>query len=425
MIALTFIVFLVLLFAGMPISFVLLGSAMSYFMVNPIAPSIIAQRMNGSLELFPLLAVPFFVFAGAAMARGGIADRLYGFAEALVGHWRGGLAQVAVVNSLFMGAMSGSANADAAIDARTVVPIMRKQGYSNGFASAISACSGVIAPVLPPSIGLIIYGLLTNTSIGQLFIGGIIPAFLIAAALMITVHQVAKRRGYGALRPHRMPGREIAIKARHALWALAMPFLLLFGLRIGWFTPTELGAIAAAYALFVGLFIYRGFSVSETYDLARESAHTTANVMLIIAASAIFSVVLTLEEVPQTVVEYLLAMTDNKYVALVLINILLLLLGTVMEGLSLMVILAPLFLQVMQRFGIDPIHFGVVLIVNLTIGSVSPPIGSVLFTVCSITKCSIEEFTRESIPLLMALIVVLFLITFLPETVVFLPRMLF
>jgi len=321
--------------------------------------------------------------------------------------------------------MSGSSNADAAIDARTVVPIMRKQGYSNGFASAISACSGVIAPVLPPSIGLIIYGLLTNTSIGQLFIGGIIPAFLIAAALMITVHQVAKRRGYGALRPHRMPMREVAIKARHALWALAMPFLLLFGLRIGWFTPTELGAIAAAYALFVGLFVYRGFSVGETYELARESAHTTANVMLIIAASAIFSVVLTLEEVPQTVVGYLLAMTDNKYVALALINILLLLLGTVMEGLSLMVILAPLFLQVMQRFGIDPIHFGVVLIVNLTIGSVSPPIGSVLFTVCSITKCSIEEFTRESIPLLIALIVVLFLITFLPDTVLLLPRMLF
>ena len=260
-IALTFLVFLVLLFAGMPISFVLLGSAMSYFLVNPIAPSIIAQRMNGSLELFPLLAVPFFVFAGAAMARGGIADRLYGFAEALVGHWRGGLAQVAVINSLFMGAMSGSSNADAAIDARTIVPIMRKQGYSNGFASAISACSGVIAPVLPPSIGLIIYGLLTNTSIGQLFIGGIIPAFIIAAALMITVHEVSKRRGYGSLRPDRMPAREVAIKARHAVWALAMPFLLLFGLRIGWFTPTELGAIAAAYALFVGLFVYPGFQL--------------------------------------------------------------------------------------------------------------------------------------------------------------------
>ena len=272
-IALTFLVFLVLLFAGMPISFVLLGSAMSYFLVNPIAPSIIAQRMNGSLELFPLLAVPFFVFAGAAMARGGIADRLYGFAEALVGHWRGGLAQVAVINSLFMGAMSGSSNADAAIDARTIVPIMRKQGYSNGFASAISACSGVIAPVLPPSIGLIIYGLLTNTSIGQLFIGGIIPAFLIAAALMITVHEVSKRRGYGSLRPDRMPLREVAIKARHAVWALAMPFLLLFGLRIGWFTPTELGAIAAAYALLVGLFVYQGLA-SVRHTNSRENPLT-------------------------------------------------------------------------------------------------------------------------------------------------------
>ncbi len=181
MIWLTLSVFTILLFAGMPMPFVLLGSSMSYFLFNPIAPSIIAQRLNGSLELFPLLAVPFFVFTGALMARGGIAERLYGFAEGLVGHWRGGLAQVAVINSLFLGAMSGSANADAAIDARTVVPVMRKQGYSNGFASAISACSGVIAPLLPPSIGLIIYGLLTNTSIARLFIGGIVPAFITAA----------------------------------------------------------------------------------------------------------------------------------------------------------------------------------------------------------------------------------------------------
>jgi tripartite ATP-independent transporter DctM subunit len=219
--------------------------------------------------------------------------------------------------------------------------------------------------------------------------------------------------------------REVGVRARHAVWALAMPVLLLFGLRVGWFTPTELGAMAAGYALLVGLVIYQGFTVRETYDIARESAHTTANVMLIIATSAIFSVVLTLEEVPQTVVGELLALSDNKYVVLVIINILLLLLGTVMEGLSLMVILAPLFLQVMSRLGIDPVHFGVVLIINLTIGSVSPPIGSVLFTVCSITKCTIEEFTRESIPLLAALIAVLFVITFLPETVLFLPRLIF
>lgn len=425
MITLTLTVFTVLMFAGMPISFVLLGSSMTYFIVNPIAPSVIAQRMNGSLELFPLLAVPFFVFAGAAMARGGIAERLYGFAEGLVGHWRGGLAQIAVINSLFTGAMSGSANADAAIDARTIVPVMRAQGYSNGFASAVSACSGVIAPMLPPSIGLIIYGLLTNTSIGRLFLGGIVPAFLIAAALMLTVREVAKRRGYGALRERRLPLRDIALRARHAVWALAMPLLLLFGLRIGWFTPTELGAVAATYALVVGVFVYGGFTLRETYEVAREATLTTANVMLLIAASGIFSVVLTLEEVPQTVTAFLLDVSDNKYVVLALINVLLLLLGTVMEGLSLMVILAPLFLQVMSRFGIDPVHFGVVLIINLTIGSVSPPIGSVLFTVCSITKCSIEEFTRESIPLFVALTVVLFIVTFVPATVLTLPWLLF
>jgi tripartite ATP-independent transporter DctM subunit len=425
MIAVTLAAFLLLIVAGMPIAFVLLGSSMIYFVANPISAAVFAQRLSTSLESFPLLAVPFFVVAGAAMARGGLAERLYSFADGLVGHWRGGLAQVAVINSLFIGAMSGSANADAAIDARTIVPVMRKQGYSNGFASAISACSGIIAPVMPPSIGLIIYGLLTSTSIGKLFVGGVIPAFLIAIALMIAVRVIAGRRGYGAVRPARLPAREIGVRARQALWALAMPVLLIFGLRAGWFTPTELGAAAAGYALLVGFFVYRGLAFADFYEIMRESAHTTANVITIVAASAIFAVVLTLEEVPQAIVGGLLGISDNKYVLLAIINLALLALGMIMEGLSLMVILAPLLIQVIQKVGIDPVHFGVVLVINLTIGSVHPPVGTVVYTVCSVTKCSIEEFTRELIPFLGVLIVVLFLVTFIPGLVLFLPNLLF
>ncbi|WP_292898153.1 TRAP transporter large permease [Nitratireductor sp.] len=419
------IVFLLLLVLGTPIAFVLLGTSVAYFAVNPMMASIVAQRMSSALESFPLLAVPFFVVAGAAMARGGIAERLYGFANALVGHWWGGLAQVAVMNSLFLGAMSGSSNADAAIDARTIAPIMRDKGYSNGFASVISAASGAIAPIMPPSIGLIIYGLLTNTSIGRLFLGGVVPAFLITGALLLTVRLIAKRRGYRPEREKRAPATEVFSRGRAALWALAMPVMLIFGLRTGWFTPTELGAIAAIYAFAVGLVIYRGIGIGDTYALLRESAHTTASVLFIVASASVFSMILALEQIPQQIVGALLVISDNPHVVLLIIMLGLLALGTVLEGLALLVILAPLLLEVTRLLGIDPVHFGVLLVLNTTIGSLTPPVGTVLYTVCAITRCSVEEYTREALPFLAALVAVLLLLAFFPPLVTALPNLLF
>ena len=419
------IVFLLLLVLGTPIAFVLLGTSVAYFAVNPMMASIVAQRMSSALESFPLLAVPFFVVAGAAMARGGIAERLYGFANALVGHWWGGLAQVAVMNSLFLGAMSGSSNADAAIDARTIAPIMRDKGYSNGFASVISAASGAIAPIMPPSIGLIIYGLLTNTSIGRLFLGGVVPALLITGALLLTVRLIAKRRGYRPERETRAPATEVFSRGRAALWALAMPVMLIFGLRTGWFTPTELGAIAAIYAFAVGLVIYRGMGLRDTYALLRESAHTTASVLFIVASASVFSMILALEQIPQQIVGALLLVSDNPHVVLLIIMLGLLALGTVLEGLALLVILAPLLLEVTRLLGIDPVHFGVLLVLNTTIGSLTPPVGTVLYTVCAITRCSVEEYTREALPFLAALIAVLLLLAFFPPLVTALPNLLF
>ncbi len=419
------LVFGLLLVLGVPIAFVLLGASVAYFALNPMMASVVAQRMASSLESFPLLAVPFFVVAGAAMARGGIAQRLYDFADGLVGHWRGGLAQVAVMNSLFLGAMSGSANADAAIDARTIAPIMRRQGYSNGFASVVSAASGVIAPIMPPSIGLIVYGLLTDTSIGRLFLGGVVPAILIALALLATVRWVAIRRGYAPMRPARLPARQIAGRGRAALWALAMPVLLILGLRGGWFTPTELGAIAAVYAFVVGLVIYRGITLRDTYAILREAAHTTASVLFIIAAAAVFSLVLALEQVPQALLAGLLSLSDNPHVLLMLIMLMLLVLGTLLEGLALLVILSPLLVEVTRTLGIDPVHFGILLVFNTTIGSITPPVGTVLYTVCAITRCPIEDFTREFMPFLAALIGVLVLLALFPPLVTFLPNLLF
>ena len=419
------IAFVVLIILRVPIGFTMLGASAAYFALNPMMASILAQRMSSSMESFPLLAIPLFVVVGCAMARGGIAEKLYGFAESLVGHWKGGLAQVAVLNSVFMGAMSGSANADAAIDARTIVPVMRQRGYSNAYGSVVSAASSIIAPIMPPSIALIVYGLLTNTSIGRLFMGGVMPAIIIGIALMLTVRWTAGRRNYAPSRPTRASLGEISRNGWAALWALAMPVMLLFGLRIGLFTPTELGAIAALYAFLVGVFIYRGIGWGDVYGLLRESAHTTASVMFIVAAAAVFSLILSLEQVPQMLVSGLLGISENKYVVLLVINIALLLLGTVFEGLALVVILGPLLIEVATQLGIDPVHLGVVLVFNTAIGSMTPPVGTVMFTVCTITRCSIEEFSREFLPYLAVLISVLLLLTFVPPLVTFLPDLLF
>jgi tripartite ATP-independent transporter DctM subunit len=416
------IAFALLLCLGQPIGFVMLGASMVYFLQNPMMASIVAQRMASSLESFPLLAVPLFVVAGCAMARGGIAERLYGFAEALVGHWRGGLAQIAVINSVFMGAMSGSANADAAIDARTIVPVMRQHGYSNAYGSVISASSALIAPVMPPSIALIIYGLLTDTSIGRLFMGGIIPALIVAAALMLTVRWGAARRGFKSSRTTRAGSREILSKSRAAIWALAMPFLLLFGLRLGYFTPTELGAFAAIYAFIVGTIVYRGLTVGDTLDLLRESAMTTAGVMFIIASASVFSLILSLEQLPQMMMEQLLGISENKYIVLFIVNVALLILGTIFEGLAIIIIIGPLLVDAASSLDIDPVHLGVILVLNTAIGSITPPVGTVTFTVCSITRCSIEDFTKEAIPFLLVLTAVLMLLTFVPALVTFLPN---
>jgi tripartite ATP-independent transporter DctM subunit len=302
---------------------------------------------------------------------------------------------------------------------------MRRQGYSNGFASVVSAASGVIAPIMPPSIGLIVYGLLTDTSIGRLFLGGVVPAILIALALLATVRWVAIRRGYAPMRPARLPARQIAGRGRAALWALAMPVLLILGLRGGWFTPTELGAIAAVYAFVVGLVIYRGITLRDTYAILREAAHTTASVLFIIAAAAVFSLVLALEQVPQALLAGLLSLSDNPHVLLMLIMLMLLVLGTLLEGLALLVILSPLLVEVTRTLGIDPVHFGILLVFNTTIGSITPPVGTVLYTVCAITRCPIEDFTREFMPFLAALIGVLVLLALFPPLVTFLPNLLF
>jgi tripartite ATP-independent transporter DctM subunit len=417
---------LLLLLIGMsvPVAFAILGASIGYFLVTPSLDIIVAQRMVGSLESFPLLAIPLFVLAGTIMAQGGIAERLIGFADVLVGHMRGGLAQVNVINSVLIGGMSGSATADAAIDSKVLVPIMRQKGYSNGFASALTATSSAFGPLLPPSISLVLYGVMANVSIADLFLAGIGAAAFMVVVISIVVHIMAVRNGYERSRERRATLREVWHAFRRSIFALLMPVLLLVGLRIGIFTPTELGAVAVFYALVVSIFIYREISWANLPDIFVQASATTAVIMLIIAAASAFGLVVSYEQIPMKLATFLDNISVTPVLFLLGISVLLLLLGTVLETVSLMIVLIPVLAPIGASMGIEPVQLAIVLVLVLTIGGITPPVGTIMFTVCTITGCSFGEFTRAFIPFLMAMLFCLVVIILVPQITTGLPTML-
>ncbi|WP_405216993.1 TRAP transporter large permease [Agrococcus sp. Ld7] len=384
----------------------------------------VVQRLTSGLDSFPLLAVPFFILAGVVMAGGGVAERMMGFATTLVGHFRGGLAQVNVLNSLMIGGMSGSANADAAIDAKILVPIMRKQGYTNAFASAISVASGSISPILPPSIGLILYGVLGGVSIGDLFIGGVLPGILIAIALSTTVWVLARVHKFPRANERRPTLREIWRGFRRTFAALLMPVLLLVGLRLGIMTPTELGAVLVVYALILSMYVYKTITWRDIPSLLREAVLITGVVMIIIAAASVFAIVVAYERIPDQLSGFLLGISDNPIIVMLIINLILLVLGIFLESSSLMIILVPVLAPLAVQLGIDPVQFGIIIVLNLSIGSLTPPVGTVVYTVAAITRVSIPAFVRAFTPLFLALVVVLLAVTFIPVLSTWLPAVL-
>ncbi|MBT1450489.1 TRAP transporter large permease [Glaciecola sp. XM2] len=425
MIYLPVLLLFVLYFLGIPIAYALLGSAIFYFTFFDagMPPDLVLQKFISSAASFPLLAIPFFVMAGSVMNYSGISKRLMQMAEVLTGHFVGGLAQVNVLLSTFMGGISGSANADAAMQSKILVPQMVKQGYSKSFSAAITAASSAISPVIPPGIVMIIYALIAQVSVADLFVAGYVPGILMAGALMITVTLISVKRQYKPSRDKRASAREIGRQLVDSIWSLSLPFGIILGLRFGLFTPTEAGAMAVLASVLIGVFVYKELKLSHIKSILLDTIYGTATVVLIVVSASVFGYYLTWERIPQDLTAMLLDFTSNKYLMLGIINIFLLLTGMILEGGAALIIIAPLLVPVVMALGIDPVHFGMIIIVNIMIGGITPPFGTMMFTTCSVTKVPVVEFMREIWPFIVALLLVLIVITYVPAIVLFLPSL--
>ena len=412
-----------LLFAiGMPVAFAMvISAAAAFFSLGNVPLMVLPQRMVTGADSFPLMAIPFFLLAGNLMIAGGLTEKLSKLATVLVGHLRGGLAQVNVVNSMVMGGMTGSAIADAVSDCRILVPVMVKSGYSARFSAALSGATSVIAPLIPPSIPFIIYGSVAGVSIGQLFLAGAIPGILMGIYLMVAVNIIARRRNFP--RGTRPTLRGILAALRTSGPPLMLLVIILGGILAGVFTPTEAGAVAVLYALLLTMVFYRSVRPQAVPKILLETGVQTGVIMLVIAAAAPFSWLLAREQVGESIVALLSFIGDNELLFLLLLNITLLILGMFLDATALMIIVVPVLIPVFLALGLDPVHMGVVVVMNLMIGLVTPPFGLVMFVVCSILKVRIAEFSREIWPFLLALILTLLTITYIPDLVLFLPNM--
>lgn len=417
------ILLLVLFAVNVPVAYSIAISALVYFLyTSGLPPAVFVQKMVSSTHSFPLLAVPFFITAGVVMNRGGITKRLMVLADALTGHLSGGLGHVNIVLSTLMGGLSGSANADAAMQSKVLIPEMTKRGYDKEFSAAVTASSSVIAPIIPPGIGLILYAYLANESVGRLFLAGIIPGILLCFALMSVVGFVSSKRGHRSNRSERASWSELVSAFKDSVWALFIPIGIISGIRFGWFTPTEAGAMAVIYSIVIGLFAYKDLKLSHFADILQESVASIAVVMLIICSSNAFGFYMTWERIPMSLSASLVEFTSNPYLLLLLINVLLLFVGMFVEGSAALILLTPLLAPVASLLGVDLVHLGIVMVLNLTIGGVTPPLGTLMYTTCSISGVSVHKFSKEVVPFLFVLVLILFLVTFVPAIALLLPN---
>ncbi|MBS5704529.1 MAG: TRAP transporter large permease [Butyricicoccus pullicaecorum] len=426
MVFLPLILMFVLFALNIPVAFGMLISGLIYFtfMNNDIPTDMMVQNMVSGTESFSMLAIPFFITAGSVMGYAGISAKLMSFAEILVGHMKGGMGQVNCVLSALMGGISGSANADACFEAKMLVPEMEKRGFSREFSAAVTSASSCITPIIPPGICLILYANVANVSVQNMFFAGYIPGFAILIALMIVVHLVSSRDGYGAMRGKMSSLSEIGKGALESIWALMLPFGIVLGLRLGWFTPTECGAVLVVYSLLVGIFVYHEFKPKHIPLVLKESVISTACVMFIICTAKVLAKYLSWEQIPAMISTFLTSLTDNKFVFLLLVNLFLLLMGMFFDTTAALIIFPPLLLPAALALGINPIHFGIIICINITIGGISPPFGVVSFAVLSVCNAKMGRYIRQLTPFLVALLIVLALVTFVEPVSMFLPSLL-
>ncbi|WMJ84919.1 TRAP transporter large permease [Oscillospiraceae bacterium LTW-04] len=423
MVWLLFASFLVLLAIGVPVAYSLGISSAIYFVVTGMPLNMMAQRFFSGLDSFTLLCVPGFILAGNLMNSGGITNRIIGFCNKLVGHIRGGLSLANIVASMLFAGISGTAVADAASIGGILIPAMTNEGYEEDFAVGVTAASSCIGPIIPPSLPMIMAATLTGLSVSKMFVAGALPGILMGGSMMVVSYIISCKRNHPKAK--RATAREIITGAKDAIWALLMTVIIMVGIIGGIVTPTEASIIAVLYALIVGLFVYKELNLKIISKVVVDSAITTASIMVLVGFANIFAYIMSKEQIPQMVAEGMLSLTRNKYLILLLINILLLFVGTFMETIAALLILFPVLLQVATSVGINPIHFGIVAVLNLVLGLTTPPVGVCLFVTSSIGKISLSKASRGVMPFLIANLIVLLIVTYFPVVTLGLVELVF
>lgn len=421
---LVIVLFLFLLAAGLPVAVSMGLPSALYLMIAHIPPSQLIQRMVTSLNSFPMLAVPLFILAASLMNSSGITGRLFEFANLLVGRRKGGLAHVNVVASLIFSGISGAALADIGGLGTIEIEAMDKQNYPRDHSAAITAASAVVGPIFPPSIPLIIYGAATETSSVRLLISGVFPALLVAACLMIQVAYFARKYDYPKSVERKLSKKEILHIVKRGLPSMLMPVIMMGGMLSGWFSPTEVAAIAVAYSIILSL-IYREFSLKAFVDACTETLRSTASVLFIVSAAAIFAWVLTVEGMPQRVSAIMLGISKNPKVLLLLSNVILIVAGMFLESTAAIMILTPILLPPLAASGVDPVHFGLVMVFNLMIGMITPPVGMSVYMLSPIVDMPVGKVFKAVMPYLIALLTALVILTYVPQISLWLPNAVF
>ena len=420
-VVLLFIIFIVGLVIGLPIAFCLGLSSVVYLLVAGTPLVVAAQKIYAGIDVFVLLCVPGFILAGNLMNNGGITERVIGFSNALIGHIRGGLGLANIVASMIFAGISGTAVADCASLGAVLIPAMKKEGYDAHFSCAVTAASSTIGPIIPPSLPMIIAGTLTGLSVAKLFIAGAVPGLLLGVGFLIVSYMISCKSKHP--KGERSSLKLVLKEFRGAFWALFMTFIILYGIVGGIFTPTEASIIACIYALCVGLFVYQDLPVKLLPKILVDTAITAASLMVLVGMANLFGWILTSERIPTMLANMMLDITHNKYLLLLLINLLLLFVGTFMETIAALVILFPVLLKVVTSVGVDPIHFAIIAVLNLMIGLTTPPVGVCLFVTAGIGEISLGKISKAILPFLAVSIIVLILVTYVPQLSLFLPSL--